>query len=180
MDMRNNFTATLLSRKTFCIVASLIVLAVLVPMVSVLRHYDRLRFFERTTGVSLAPLEKIRVFGNDRFTGSGWVEVAGQIPHSEINSFIADNGFIQFDMRYAGAYSTNWSDGEYELWVLQDRIFGIPPLRYRRFSAVPRVSKEALPPDSDDYFLWRKGKEGHEWHIVLEKSTGTFWGRILY
>lgn len=179
--MRINFTAAILSKKTvYFVPASLIVLAVLVSTVSIFHHYDRFHFFERNTGLSLAPFEKIRVFGNDSFTGSGWIEVAGQIPHGEINSFIVDNDFVQFDMRYAGAYSTNWSDRECALWVLQDRIFGIPPLRYRRFSAVSRVPKEAFPPDSDDYFLFGKGKEGQEWYMVLEKRTGTFSGRIFY
>ncbi len=178
--MRSNYQETKIVKKVANFVVGMIALAVLLSTISVLHHYDRLQFFEKRTGVSLAPLEKIKVFGNDRFTGSGWVEVTGQLPHSEINRFIADNNFFQFDVRYSGTFSSNWSEREYELWVLQGRVFGIPPLRYRRFSTVSKIDKETLPPECDDYFLLKKGKEGPEWYIILDKRTGTFFGRVFY
>ncbi len=178
-DMRTNFQKKRICKKTAFFTAGMIVLTMLVFAVSVFRHYSGLRFFQHHTGVSLAPLEKIRVTEKATFTGYGWVEISGRIPRDRIDRFIADNSFVQFDIRYAGTYSPNWNAEEYALWLLQERVFGIPPLRYRRFSTVPKTNAKDLPPDSNDYFSAGKG-EAQWWYMVLEKLTGMFHGRIFY
>jgi hypothetical protein len=175
--MRNNSAVTKIRKSMILFSAGLSAFAILVSTVSVFQHYDRCRFFERKTGVSLAAFENVKVWGNDSITGSGRVEVTGQLPHKEIEGFIKNRGFMRFDMQYTGTYSSNWNDREYELWVLQERIFGIPPLRYRHF---PKASKMALPPDSDVYFLLNQGKDGQAWYMILEKRAGTFLGCLSY
>ena len=143
-----------------------------------LLHFDRYYFFEHKAGVSLATLENVKTFGNSSLTGDGRVVVHAKIPHERVERFIKDYGFVQFDMRYTGTCSESWSDREYELWVLQDRVFGTPPLRYRRF---PRASNSTLPPDSDVYFLHKRvNGRTKDTLMVLEKQTGTFWGYICY
>jgi hypothetical protein len=143
---------------------------------SAFQRYDRKCLFEKKTGLSLAMFNHVKIFGKENLDGE-WVEVEGFLPLKNVPQFIKDKGFIQFDRRYTGSYLSSWSDDEAELCTLQNRFFGIPPLRYRCF---PSACQNKLSPDENVYFLLYKGSGGRTGYMILEKNTGLFRGNISY
>jgi len=126
-----------------------------------------INYFKRQTGMNLSRFNNVKFFENSGFRG-GYVEATCQIPLNKIDDVIQQFGFIQYD-------PTN----------LNILFKAGTPSRENRFANFQNAPEDCPPPDKNVYFVPQQlahyGKSGFvAHHMVLEKDTGTFWGKIIF